>query len=103
MPARRGSATPVSIGCLIEALRPSAASALVISSAYGRAAFIRACALTMREAAMSSIALVIFLVDWTERIRRRRTRSWAPIGYWAPPVGEGGTAGAPASAEAGSA
>ena len=31
----------------------------------------RACALAMREAAMSSIALVIFLVDWTERIRRR--------------------------------
>jgi len=25
----------------------------------------------MREAAMSSIARVIFLVDWTDRIRRR--------------------------------
>ena len=27
---------------------------------------------------MSSIARVIFLVDWTERIRRRRIRSWPP-------------------------
>ena len=42
-----------------------------LGSVYGRAAFIRFCALTMRDAAMSSIALVIFLVDWTERIRRR--------------------------------
>src|SRR4249919_1254535 len=33
----------------------------------------------MRDAAMSSIARVIFIVDWTERIRRRTTRSWAPI------------------------
>src|SRR6478672_3681998 len=38
---------------------------------------------------MSSIALVIFFVDWTERIRRRRTRSCAAIiasllrfGFW---------------------
>jgi hypothetical protein len=29
----------------------------------------------MREEAMSSIARVIFFVDWTERIRRRTTRS----------------------------
>ena len=28
---------------------------------------------------MSSIARVIFFVDWTDRIRRRTTRSWAPI------------------------
>src|SRR3954447_26222067 len=33
----------------------------------------------MREDAISSIARVIFLVDWTERIRRRTTRSWAPM------------------------
>ena len=71
MPARCGDSTPVSIGCLSVAFLPSAASARVSSSAYGRAAFIRACALAMRDAAMSSIALVIFLVDWTERIRRR--------------------------------
>jgi hypothetical protein len=33
--------------------------------------FTRCCARDMREAAMSSIARVIFLVDWTDRIRRR--------------------------------
>ena len=33
----------------------------------------------MREDAINSIARVIFIVDWTERIRRRTTRSWAPI------------------------
>ena len=38
----------------------------------------RACALTIRLAAMSSIARVIFFVDWTLRIRRRRIRSWPP-------------------------
>src|SRR6266540_446967 len=32
----------------------------------------------MRDAAISSMALVIFLVDWMERIRRRTSRSWAP-------------------------
>jgi hypothetical protein len=29
----------------------------------------------MREDAINSIARVIFFVDWTERIRRRTTRS----------------------------
>ena len=71
MPARRGLSTPVSIGCLSEASLPSAASARVSSSAYGRAALTRFCALTMREAAMSSIALVIFWVDWVALICRR--------------------------------
>src|SRR6478609_1148647 len=50
----------------------------VISSEYGWAAWTRACARTMREAAMSSIARVIFFVDCTVRIRRRRIRSWPP-------------------------
>src|SRR5258708_1267572 len=50
----------------------------VIASAYGRAAETECCALTMRDAAMSSIALVIFLVDWTLRMRLLRTRSWPP-------------------------
>ena len=45
---------------------------------YGRLAAIRFWARTIREAAMSSMALVIFLVDCTLRIRRRRTRSWPP-------------------------
>src|SRR6476646_8928648 len=39
----------------------------------------RCCALTMRDAAMSSIAFVIFFVDCTDLIRRRYSRSWAPI------------------------
>jgi hypothetical protein len=43
----------------------------VISSAYGLEAATRAWARAIREAAMSSIALVIFLVDCTERMRRR--------------------------------
>jgi hypothetical protein len=43
----------------------------VICAAYGCAALTRCCALTMREAAMSSIARVIFLVDFTDRMRRR--------------------------------
>ena len=38
----------------------------------------RAWARTIRDAAISSMALVIFLVDCTLRIRRRRTRSWPP-------------------------
>ena len=41
-------------------------------------AAMRAWARTIREAAMSSIALVIFLVDCTLRMRRRRMRSWPP-------------------------
>src|SRR4051812_36175426 len=32
----------------------------------------------MRLAEMSSIALVIFLVDWTDLIRRFSARSWPP-------------------------
>ena len=47
----------------------------VIWSLYGRAAFTRFCALTIRLAAMSSIARVIFLVLWTVRILRLRIRS----------------------------
>jgi hypothetical protein len=36
----------------------------------------------MRLAAISSIALVIFFVDWTERICRRSARSLPPAtGY----------------------
>ncbi len=38
---------------------------------YGLAALTRCWAFTMREAAMSSIARVIFFVDVTDRMRRR--------------------------------
>jgi len=47
----------------------------VIWSLYGTAASTRACARTMRLAAMSSMARVIFLVDCTLRMRLRRMRS----------------------------
>ena len=51
--------------------------AAVISSVYGRACATRSWALASREAEMSSMALVIFMVDCTVRIRRRTTRSCA--------------------------
>ena len=41
------------------------------------ACWARCCALMMRDAAMSSMARVIFLVDSTERIRRRSSRVFA--------------------------
>ena len=46
--------------------------------AYGTAAWTRACAFTIRLAAISSMARVIFFVDCTDRMRRRRMRSWPP-------------------------
>ena len=49
----------------------TAVTARVIASAYGVDSATRCWALTMREAAMSSIALVIFLVELTVLIRRR--------------------------------
>src|SRR5438552_1368043 len=52
--------------------------AFVSCSAYGRDASTRVCAFTIREDAISSMARVIFFVDWTDRIRRRTTRSFAP-------------------------
>jgi len=47
----------------------------VIASLYGCAAWTRACARTMRLAAMSSCARVIFCVDWMLLMRRRSSRS----------------------------
>jgi hypothetical protein len=47
--------------------------------AYGLDASTRSCALRIRDEAISSIARVIFFVDCTDRIRRRTTRSFAPI------------------------
>src|SRR5262249_54041902 len=45
---------------------------------YGRAPAMACWALTIRDAAMSSMARVIFFVDSTLRMRRRRTRSCPP-------------------------
>ena len=52
---------------------------LVISAEYGRAASTRACAFAIREVAISSWALVIFLIAPAERIRPRSSRSVAAM------------------------
>src|SRR5215217_6818711 len=57
----------------------SADTARVSSRAYGAACWARCCALMIRDAAMSSMARVIFLVDSTERIRARYSRSESAI------------------------
>ena len=49
----------------------TAETARVRARAYGVDAATRWRALTTREAAMSSIAFVIFLVAWTDRMRWR--------------------------------
>ena len=49
-----------------------------ITGAMEMIAATRCWALTMRLAAMSSIAFVIFFVLWTDLIRRRSTRSVPP-------------------------
>src|SRR3954453_560090 len=54
----------------------TADTARVIARAYGVDACVRCCALIIREAAMSSNALVIFCVDFTARMRLRYSRSW---------------------------
>src|SRR5919199_2483810 len=50
-----------------------------MARAYGDDAAVRCCALIMRDAAMSSNALVIFCVDFTARIRLRYSRSCPAI------------------------
>src|SRR5947209_13872587 len=77
-PARRTRSRGTSSGwSSVVALLASAVSTWVIDSAYGRAAATRSCALAIRLVATSSWALVIFLVDLTERIRRRSVCNWA--------------------------
>src|SRR5919199_1065185 len=53
----------------------TAETARVMALAYGVDAAVRCCALIMRDAAMSSNALVIFCVDFTARIRLGYSRS----------------------------
>ncbi len=57
-------------GCLALDRVATAVTARVSSSAYGVEAATARCALTMRDAEIISIALVIFFVAVTERIRR---------------------------------
>src|SRR3954453_20118871 len=53
----------------------SAETARVSSRAYGAACCARCCALMMRDAAMSSMARVIFFIDSVDLIRARYSRS----------------------------
>ena len=53
----------------------TAETARVSSRAYGAAAWARCCALMMRDAAMSSMARVIFFIDSVDLIRARYSRS----------------------------
>lgn len=68
--ARVGFSASVVSGCLVLEPVATAVTARVSSSAYGDEAATWRCALTMREAAIISIALVIFFVAVTVLIRR---------------------------------
>src|SRR5882757_10467067 len=81
MPARLGSSRSTRSGWSSAASAASVVSMLVISNAYGRADRRRFCALPIRDVAISSWALVIFLIDPAERMRPRNSRSVAAIGY----------------------
>ena len=79
IPTWRGdSGVPSSFSAAIGSAAAVSRRTRSIPSRKGRLAAIRFWARTIREAAMSSIALVIFLVDCTLRMRRRRMRSWPP-------------------------
>lgn len=68
--ARVGASTSVVRACLVFEPVATAVTARVSSVAYGIDAATLRCALTMREAAIISIALVIFLVAVMARMRR---------------------------------
>src|SRR4029079_13814938 len=61
-------------GCPTSEYVARADTARVSSRAYGAACWARCCALMMRDAAMSSMARVIFLADSTDLIRARYSR-----------------------------
>src|SRR6476661_2922209 len=76
--ARLGSVRSLSSGWSSEAdALASSDRTFVISSAYGFAAATRDCALVMREVAISSWALVIFLVELTDLMRDLSSRMLA--------------------------
>ena len=62
----------------------TADTARVSSRAYGAAAWARCCALMMRDAAMSSMARVIFFIDSVDLIRARYSRSDTAMAASAP-------------------
>src|SRR5262249_23155178 len=67
----RGWSAPAPVG----ACAPSSATSARIASAYGRAEVTRICARRSRDAATSSMALVILAVFRIDLIRRRMSRS----------------------------
>src|SRR3954471_11224161 len=72
--ARFGSSFSVVSGWSMFVELATAVITRVISSAYGLDAATRCWALEIRDAATSSIARVIFLVDCTDWMRRRYSR-----------------------------
>ena len=73
--ARVGSSSSLVSGWSTLENVATAETARVSSRAYGAAAAARCCALMMRDAAMSSMARVIFFIDSVDLIRARYSRS----------------------------
>src|SRR6478609_1066815 len=73
--ARWGSSGSVVSGWSTWEKVATAETARVSSRAYGAAAWARCCALMIRDAAMSSMARVIFFIDSVDLIRARYSRS----------------------------
>ncbi len=73
--ARFGSSGSVVSGWSTLEYVATADTARVSSRAYGAADCARCCALMMRDAAMSSMARVIFFIDSVDLIRARYSRS----------------------------
>src|SRR3954468_7128153 len=73
--ARFGSSCSVVSGWSTLENVATADTARVSSRAYGAAAWARCCALMIRDAAMSSMARVIFFIDSVDLIRARYSRS----------------------------
>src|SRR3954451_2600139 len=79
--ARFGSSSSLVSGWSTLENVATAETARVSSRAYGAAAWARCCALMMRDAAMSSMARVIFFIDSVDLIRARYSRSDTAISY----------------------
>src|SRR3954471_20915963 len=73
--ARFGSSSSLVSGWSTLENVATAETARVSSRAYGAAAWARCCALMIRDAAMSSMARVIFFIDSVDLIRARYSRS----------------------------
>src|SRR3954464_8533023 len=87
--ARFGSSTSWVSGWSTLEYVATADTARVSSRAYGAAAWARCCALMIRDAAMSSMARVIFFIDSVDLIRARYSRSDTATGLL---PGSGGAA-----------